>query len=143
MKPENRALAVLVVGMVGVAGVGGAYFLTAPNVPVTMVLQAGTRFQLVGYDRMVVSFDVPGNGTIVGSWSADTPVCALVESVHLYMIAVAPVSSVCGTHQDFGSPLRTGEYTLTFSTAASNQNPPSPSGSATVTVLQAIQVVSS
>lgn len=141
MKPENKALAIIVVAVVAVAGVGGAYFLTAPNVPVTTVLQAGTRFELVGYDRMVISFGVPENATLVGSWSAETPVCALVQSVHLYLIVVAPISSFCGTYQDFSNPIRMGGYTLAFSTAAANQDPPSPNGSATVTVLQTIQAV--
>ncbi len=143
MKPEDKALTGIVVAVIAVTGFAGAYFLTAPDVSVTLVLRAGTRFQMVGYDRMVVYFDVPGNATLVGSWSADAPVCARVERVHIYMIVVAPISSVCGTYQDFNNPLRIGSYTLTYSTLAASQNPPSPYRSATVTVFQTIRAVGS
>lgn len=141
MRPENKALAIILVTVVVVASVGAAYFLTAPPVSSTTVILAGTRFPVVGLDRVGVAFGVPQNGTLIGAWSADTTVCARVTRVLIAMIVTAPLVSVCGTYQEFHLTVRAGQYAFVFATLEASQNPPLPNGSAIVTVVETIQVV--
>ncbi len=120
-------------------GVAGAYFLTAPRVPLSTELLAGTQFQLVGYDSFRAEFAVPRNGTLVGGWAANTTVCEFLQNVLLFPPRVSP--PVCSTSHTFQDALQAGFYVLAFYNLGATQTPPSPNGSATVTVVQTIQVV--
>lgn len=138
MKLENRALLAMALAVALVAGGGGAYFLTSRAPAPGREILAETRFQLAGYDSLSVDFSVPVNGTLVGAWMADTTVCERVQLIR-YPLVSAPL--VCSTSHTFDDPLVAGLYVLYFTTLGATQQPPSPNGSAMVTIVQTIQVV--
>jgi hypothetical protein len=72
MQPENRALAVVVLAIVVVAAVGGAYFLAvAPVPPVSLPIPAGTTFSLNDTLYWAVYFNVSTpDSRLVGAWTA-------------------------------------------------------------------------
>ncbi len=74
MKPEDRALVLLVIAAVAVATVGGAYILLAGGpVPETLPIPAGTTFTANETDHWVATFAAgPLGGRLEGAWTAYT-----------------------------------------------------------------------
>lgn len=72
MKPENRALLILVLAVVVVAAVGGAYFCVTPQgLPTMLPIPEGTTFSLNDTWSWVAYFNVTATGArLVGAWTA-------------------------------------------------------------------------
>lgn len=137
MDSENRALLAILVPIVAVAGVGGGYFLLAPSAPSTLIVPAGTVFQLPS-PGAEVHFNVtaPG-GILVGAWTSTSSTCALLfpfgmsipRAIFEQCLAQATLSGTF--HTDLTSPAPGTEYVLGFL----SDSP------ATVWITQDIQVV--
>lgn len=78
MKPENRALLVIVMAVVAIAAVGGGYFLVTPSTPMTLIVPWGTVFEAPSTDAEFDFNVTPPGGTFVGAWASTGPTCVMV-----------------------------------------------------------------
>ena len=72
MKPEDRALLVVVLVIAGVVAPMGAYILLMPvGLPTSLPIPAGTAFTMSDSDNWTAHFSVGSNGgTLIGGWTA-------------------------------------------------------------------------
>ncbi len=120
MDPENRALLAILVPIVAVAGVGGGYFLLAPPAPATLIVPAGTVFQLPS-PGAEAEFNVtaPG-GVLVGAWTSTSNTCVLLfpfgmsipRTIFERCLAEGTLSGTLSA--DLTSPAPGTEYVLGF-----------------------------
>ncbi len=137
MQPENRALLVIIVAVVAIAGVGGGYFLLAPPAPLALVVPFGTVLQVPSSGGAFDFRVTPPGGTLVGAWSSTGKTCAMVFSIGMSIpraifencIAQGTVSGTFNTYLTSSAPGT--EYVLAFLS----------DGPVTVWITQDIQVV--
>lgn len=72
MKPENKALAVILMVVTVVVAAGGVYFLAVPPaLPISLAIPVGTTFSPNATLAWVVYFNVSTTGVrLVGAWTA-------------------------------------------------------------------------